>query len=98
MSRHLEALASSTHKHADTAKGILPKFRSVKFVKYLHFLVDFLEPCKVLSKRFQMEQLLITEVPEYIDQCLKHLRSLSDGHGKNMLEFGRQYNPETKMF
>ena len=41
---------------------------------------------------------MITEVPEYIDLWLKHLRSLSDGHGKNMLEFGRQYNPETKMF
>ena len=98
VSRHLEALAASKHKHSDTAKGILPKYRSLKFVKYLHFMVDFLKPCKILSKSFQKEQLLITEVPAMIDRCLDSLRKLSDGNGENMLEFGRVYNPDTKMF
>ena len=98
VSRHLEALAASNHKHSDTAKGILPKFRSVKFVKYLHFMVDFLKPCKTLSKLFQKEKVLITEIPGAIDRCLQELRSLSGGQGESMLEFGREYNSATKMF
>ena len=51
--RHLEALAASRHKHADRAKGLLQKVRTVKFVKYLHYMLDFLCPCSILSKPFQ---------------------------------------------
>jgi hypothetical protein len=59
-------------------------------------MVDFLKPCKTLSKLFQKEKVLITEIPGAIDRCLQELRSLSGGQGESMLEFGREYNSATK--
>ena len=95
---HMEALAASKHKHADTAKGLLPKLRSVKFVKYLHYMIDFLLLCTILSKSFQAESLLICDVPKKLNKCISSLQRLKAGNGHYMRQFVANFDPKTKMF
>ena len=96
--RHLEALAASKHKHADKAKGLLPKITSVKFVKYLHYLLDFLLPCSIVSKTFQKEDILISDIPRSLNKCISSLEKLRDGNGHFMAMFGKRVQPNFEGF
>ena len=96
--RHLEALAASKHKHADKARGLLPKITSVKFVKYLHYLLDFLLPRSIVSKTFQTEDILISDIPRSLNKCISSLEKLRDGNGHFMAKFGKEFNSTSKYF
>lgn len=69
--------ASTTHKEITT----------VRFVKMLHFMIDFLDVITETSKIFQREKLAISEDQDVIHETKMKLTSLKQQMGKHSKEF-----------
>ena len=73
--------ASANNRNADEvgkAQKIKKTIQTVRFVKYLHLMQDFLE---------LVVALLIVDVPNHIDQLIMKLKQLKSFPGKHMGEF-----------
>ena len=82
--------ASANNRNADEvgkAQKIKKTIQTVRLVKYLHLMQDFLELVVATSRSFQQIALLIVDVPNHIDQLIMKLKHLKSFPGKHMGEF-----------
>lgn len=79
---HLEDIANKKDDEAATARGLLKKLKSFRFVITTHFLKDFLEVFSTLSLIFQKKDLLLSLVTCHVRRCLDSLETLKQGRGK----------------
>jgi hypothetical protein len=59
---HLEQLICNNESDAPTAKGLLNDMKQFKFVKFLHFFMDFYSMLNPLSVALQNQELLISSL------------------------------------
>jgi hypothetical protein len=83
---------------ANKAKGYHTEITSLRFIKLLYFLLDFLPLVAKLSRVFQEERYLIFEICEHIDVVLAQLEQMKEFDGKHMKEFCTKFDFEKKMF
>ncbi|KAJ8318674.1 hypothetical protein KUTeg_003765 [Tegillarca granosa] len=97
---HLEHNSASGNRadDANKAKGYLKDLRSLKFLKHLYFLLDYLPVLTNLSKQFQLEDLLIIEIPDLVEAAVLKLNALKTTPGKFMKIFCEQYNVTERKF
>ncbi|XP_006823169.1 zinc finger protein 862-like [Saccoglossus kowalevskii] len=98
---HLEHASTDKNSSTDNssrAKGYHRTITAIKFVRLLHFLLDYLPILANLSKVFQEEKLLIMEIPDRLEETYLALNALKAYPGKNMNEFNDNFNDETLMF
>ncbi|XP_070560279.1 zinc finger protein 862-like [Ptychodera flava] len=97
---HLENTATDAKATADAgskAKGYHKAITAIKFVRLLHFMLDYLPLLAQLSRAFQEEKLLIMEIPDALEQTLLALNALKLYPGKNTREFLDKFDIQ-KMF
>lgn len=68
--------------------------QSVRFVKYLFFMIDYLRAITTTSEKFQKKQLLIIEVKEIMDNLTGELELLKEEPGENSMKFYASLNRE----
>ncbi|XP_070550749.1 zinc finger protein 862-like [Ptychodera flava] len=98
---HLENTATDAKATADAgskAKGYHKAITAIKFVRLLHFMLDYLPLLAQLSRAFQEEKLLIMEIPDALEQTLLALNALKLYPGKNTREFLDKFDIQKKMF
>uniref|UniRef100_A0A8W8KDE4 Uncharacterized protein n=1 Tax=Magallana gigas TaxID=29159 RepID=A0A8W8KDE4_MAGGI len=83
---------------ANKAKGYHTEVTSLRFLKVLYFLLDFLPMLAKLSRVFQEEKYLIFEISEHVDIVLAQLEQLKRSDGKHMKEFITKLDLENRMF
>uniref|UniRef100_A0A8D2IWQ4 Zinc finger protein 862 n=1 Tax=Varanus komodoensis TaxID=61221 RepID=A0A8D2IWQ4_VARKO len=83
----LESLAKSSGHEGQKAKGILIFVRSFHFVKFSHFLIDFLHIYKPLSEMFQKENVLLGQVNASLESMYFGLQNLLQQPGPKEEEF-----------
>ncbi|XP_063609950.1 zinc finger protein 862-like [Penaeus indicus] len=89
---HLEDIASTgNRKDSAEANGILKHLQTTKFMKYLHFMIDYSAALSTMSQAFQVEYLLITEVMPQLTTALLKLGSLKSKPGPNLKSFLKKY-------
>ncbi|KAJ8042608.1 hypothetical protein HOLleu_09403 [Holothuria leucospilota] len=79
-------------------KGLLKKMKTVKFVKYLHFVLDFTKQLSILSQQFQKEHSLIIDVMEELETATLHLTEFKLASGPKVCEFENTYDEEHKTY
>lgn len=94
---HLEHDMSrkGTADEAGKAKKLLGELSSVRFVKYLHFMQDYLSIISSTSRIFQSKDLLLLKVPRTIEDTVSRLELLQTEQGVNTEEFYKN-NSETQ--
>ncbi|XP_062978420.1 zinc finger protein 862-like [Elgaria multicarinata webbii] len=85
--RHLERLSKSSGHEGQKAKGMLTFLRSFDFVKFSHFLIDFLHIYKPLSEVFQKEHVLVGQVIATLESTYLGLQNLLQQPGPKEEEF-----------
>ena len=94
---HIEDVASGRESSQDdTAKekvsSIKKEITSVRFVKMLHFMLDFLDVITATYRIFQQEKLTIPEVPDITEETTMKLTSMKQHMGKHSKEFYENIN------
>ena len=67
-----------------------------KFVKMLVLLLDVHKICKIVSKQFQRQNILLIEIKALLKRTLLGLENLRGGKGKHMLLFTDSYEETGK--
>lgn len=97
---HMEEILNKS-KRADEvgqAKAILGDLTQVKFVKYIHLMLDVLGAISATSKLFQVKDLMIFEVKAAMDTLFSKIHAMRQEPGENLSVFYEKYDVETKMF
>ncbi|CAG2191828.1 unnamed protein product [Mytilus edulis] len=97
---HMEEILNKS-KRADEvgqAKVILGDLTQVKFVKYIHLMLDVLGAISATSKLFQVKDLMIFEVKAAMDTLFSKIHAMRQEPGENLSVFYEKYDVETKMF
>ncbi|XP_078518519.1 zinc finger protein 862-like, partial [Lissotriton helveticus] len=84
---YLEHLATGTDEYSNKAKGLLHDMKSEKFLYFLHFMIDFTELLQQVSKAFQQDDTLISEVARRIEVLQQKLILLKTKPGKALTQF-----------
>uniref|UniRef100_A0A8C5QKG7 TTF-type domain-containing protein n=1 Tax=Leptobrachium leishanense TaxID=445787 RepID=A0A8C5QKG7_9ANUR len=84
---HFEQISTEGTTDSAKVKGILKDLKQLKFVKLLHFLLDFYSKLKPLSEGLQNKELMICHLKNKLEHAVKTLQDLCKGRGKNELEF-----------
>ncbi|XP_053157962.1 zinc finger protein 862-like isoform X2 [Hemicordylus capensis] len=84
---HLERLSKYSGHEGQKAKGMLTFMRSFHFVKFAHFLIDFLNIYKPLSEVFQKENVLLSQVNDTLESTYLALQNLLQQPGPKEEEF-----------
>lgn len=97
---HLEQVVSNSNRADELgqAKSILNDLKQVKFVKYIHLMMDVLEAVTAASKLFQNKDLLIFEVKEAVDALYTKLHSMTVEPGDHLSEFYTLFDKSTNLF
>lgn len=95
---HLEDIASGKDETAARATGLLKEMKTLKFVTVLHFMLDFLAALSVVSRIFQLEDSLVSEVCRTIETGAQKVLKLKEKPGKNLKAFQTDYDSEKKEF
>ncbi|XP_033758057.1 zinc finger protein 862-like [Pecten maximus] len=95
---HLENTASGKTADAAKAKGILNDFKSHKFVKFLHFMIDVTNILSMLSQGYQRDDLFITDVVRNLEKAMWQLKELQQNKGEMGRKFEEHFNTELKTF
>ena len=85
-------------KSMSKGRKINKEITTVRFVKMLHFMLDYLELITKTSRIFQQRALLLPEVPGVIQQTTMALTSLATLMGKNTREFYKGLNADKLTF
>ena len=91
---HLEHNSVSGTRVADDAnrgKGYQRDLKSIKFLKHLYFLHDYLLILTEVSKYFQLEDLLLIEISDLVEAAVMKLNALKQKPGKFMTMFSDLY-------
>ncbi|XP_066468620.1 zinc finger protein 862-like isoform X2 [Tiliqua scincoides] len=89
---HLERLSKSSGHEGQKAKGMLTFMRSFHFVKFSHFLIDFLSIYKPLSEVFEKENILLRQVKSTLKSTYLKLQTLLQQPGPKEDEFEANMN------
>ncbi|XP_070550824.1 zinc finger protein 862-like [Ptychodera flava] len=92
------ATAGNRADDANRGKGFLKGITSIRFLKMMFFLLDYLPIVSDLSRAFQLEDLLITELPDKLEQTVVRLNALKSVAGNNMQFFLQNYNVDDRKF
>lgn len=87
LARHLQAVAEAGGQTGPRAKGLLKLMKSFHFVKFCHFLLDFLSIYRPLSEVCQKEMVPITEVNSALGRAYAALEALRHQAGPKEDEF-----------
>ncbi|XP_027962104.1 zinc finger protein 862 isoform X4 [Eumetopias jubatus] len=87
LARHLQGVAEAGGQTGHRAKGMLKLMKSFHFVKFCHFLLDFLSIYRPLSEVCQKEIVLITEVNSTLGRAYVALETLRHQAGPKEEEF-----------
>ncbi|XP_057587780.1 zinc finger protein 862 isoform X2 [Hippopotamus amphibius kiboko] len=87
LARHLQSVAEAGGQIGHRAKGMLKLMRGFHFVKFCHFLLDFLGIYRPLSEVCQKEIVLITEVNAMLGRAYAALETLRHQAGPKEEEF-----------
>ncbi|XP_032696125.1 zinc finger protein 862 [Lontra canadensis] len=87
LARHLQAVAEAGGQTGHRAKGLLKLMKSFHFVKFCHFLLDFLSIYRPLSEVCQKEMVSITEVNSALGRAYVALEALRHQAGPKEDEF-----------
>ncbi|EHH52615.1 hypothetical protein EGM_13080 [Macaca fascicularis] len=91
LARHLQSVAEAGGQIGHRAKGMLKLMRGFHFVKFCHFLLDFLSVYRPLSEVCQKEIVLITEVNATLGRAYVALESLRHQAGPKEEEFNASF-------
>ncbi|XP_077005420.1 zinc finger protein 862 isoform X2 [Tamandua tetradactyla] len=91
LSRHLQSVAEAGGQIGHRAKGMLKLMKSFHFIKFCHFLLDFLSIYRPLSEVFQKEIVLITEVNSSLERAYLALETLLHQAGPKEEEFNASF-------
>ncbi|XP_078199597.1 zinc finger protein 862 isoform X3 [Callithrix jacchus] len=91
LARHLQSVAEAGGQIGHRAKGMLKLMRGFHFIKFCHFLLDFLSIYRPLSEVCQREIVLITEVNATLGQAYMALESLRHQAGPKEEEFNTSF-------
>lgn len=86
---HLEhnSVSGTRADDANRGKGYLKDLKSIKFLKHLYFLLDYLPILTEVSKCFQLEDLLLIEISDLVEAAVMKLNALKQKPGKFMTMF-----------
>ncbi|XP_072633170.1 zinc finger protein 862 isoform X2 [Canis lupus baileyi] len=87
LARHLQGVADAGGQTGHRAKGMLKLMKSFHFVKFCHFLLDFLSIYRPLSEVCQKDIVLITEVNSTLGRAYVALETLRHQAGPKEEEF-----------
>ncbi|KAK1335024.1 LOW QUALITY PROTEIN: hypothetical protein QTO34_004600 [Cnephaeus nilssonii] len=87
LARHLQSVAEAGGQIGHRAKGMLKLLKNFHFIKFCHFLLDFLSIYRPLSEVCQKEMVLITEVNSTLGQAYVALETLRHQAGPKEEEF-----------
>uniref|UniRef100_A0A452SDC9 Zinc finger protein 862 n=2 Tax=Ursus americanus TaxID=9643 RepID=A0A452SDC9_URSAM len=87
LARHLQGVAEAGGQTGHRARGVLKLMKSFHFVKFCHFLLDFLSIYRPLSEVCQKEIALITEVNATLGRAYGALETLRHQAGPKEEEF-----------
>ncbi|XP_026957345.1 zinc finger protein 862 isoform X2 [Sagmatias obliquidens] len=87
LARHLQSVAEAGGQVGHRAKGVLKLMKGFHFVKFCHFLLDFLSIYRPLSEVCQKEIVLITEVNSTLGRAYVALETLRHQAGPKEEEF-----------
>ena len=94
MTVHMEHLASQCAPSASDnyAKAIsyLSNVKKIKFLQYLHFLIDFVSILRSMSLIFQKEKLLVCSVSGLVDRQIAKISNLKDVPGEAYCNFNNE--------
>ncbi|XP_039717089.1 zinc finger protein 862 isoform X2 [Pteropus medius] len=91
LARHLQSVAEAGGQIGHRAKGMLKLMKSFHFVKFCHFLLDFLSVYRPLSEVCQKEIVLITEVNSTLGRAYVALETLRHQAGPKEEEFNAAF-------
>lgn len=91
LARHLQGVAEAGGQVGHRAKGLLKLMKSFHFVKFCHFLLDFLSVYRPLSEVCQKETVLITEVNSTLGRAYVALETLRHQAGPKEEEFNASF-------
>lgn len=97
---HLEQILETSKKTDEKAqaKKILHDITQVKFVKYMHLMVDILRHVCSVSQLFQVSDLLIFEVQEAVDTLYTKLHAMTGTPGPSLQEFYNTFDADTRLY
>ncbi|XP_074049524.1 zinc finger protein 862 isoform X2 [Macrotis lagotis] len=87
LANHLQSVAEAGGQIGHRAAGMLKLMKSFHFIKFCHFLLDFLSIYRPVSEVCQKEVVLITEVNATLERAYAALESLLHQAGPKEGEF-----------
>lgn len=91
LARHLQSVAEAGGQTGQRARGMLKQIKGFHFIKFCHFLLDFLSIYRPLSEVCQKELALVTEVHSTLGQAYVALESLRQQAGPKEEEFNASF-------
>ncbi|XP_040858206.1 zinc finger protein 862 [Ochotona curzoniae] len=94
LARHLQGVADAGGPNGQRARGMLKLMKGFHFIKFCHFLLDFLNIYRPLSEVCQKENVLITEVNATLSQAYVALETLREEAGPQEEEFNANFRDD----
>lgn len=94
---HLENVAANEENLSATATGLLRKLKTVSFVKFLYFMIDFMRIFATLSQRLQHDKLIVTDVTHDIEEATLKLLELKECPGEGETKLLQNLDPDTNV-
>ncbi|XP_045421023.1 zinc finger protein 862 isoform X2 [Lemur catta] len=91
LTRHLQSVAEAGGQVGHRAKGMLKLMKAFHFIKFCHFLLDFLSIYRPLSEVCQKEVVLVTEVNATLGRAYVALKTLRHQAGPKEEEFNASF-------
>ncbi|XP_043319988.1 zinc finger protein 862 [Cervus canadensis] len=91
LARHLQSVADAGGQVGHRAQGVLKLMKGFHFLKFCHFLLDFLSIYRPLSEVCQKEMVLITEVNATLGRAYVALETLRHRAGPKEEEFNARF-------
>lgn len=97
---HLKQIVETSKKGDERAKAkkLLSDMTRVKFVKYIHLMIDVLKCVSAASQVFQVKDLLMFEIKEVVDTLYTSLHVLTVEPGENLKMFYEEFDHDTCNF
>ncbi|KAL2777840.1 zinc finger protein 862 [Daubentonia madagascariensis] len=91
LTRHLQSVVEAGGQVGHRAKGMLKLMKGFHFIKFCHFLLDFLSIYRPLSEVCQKEIVLVTEVNATLGRAYVALKTLHHQAGPKEEEFNASF-------
>lgn len=91
LARHLQSVAEAGGQIGHRAKGMLKLTKNFHFIRFCHFLLDFLSIYRPLSEVCRKEVVLITEVNSTLGRAYVALETLRHRAGPKEEEFNASF-------